>query len=216
MSRPLQVMCFIALVAFTVTCADVSYSVTQIQRSLPATQKQLTQLLTDADRTTIIVAGTMTNLEKETRQWKDQSLAQSQSATAAASQLNSDLQVLGTLLATANSTLMKQDASLTNLEQQAGESIAATRPILSDLTATSDAFAKEVPPILQNVNDSTAQTVLVSQNVSDTTKSMDASAHDIQAFIHRETSPVTGTWNVIKGFLREFAGPAAQVATAIK
>lgn len=45
---------------------------------------------------------------------------------------------------------------------------------------------------------------------------LDATTSDIKAFVHRETTPVRGTWNVIKSFLREFAGPAAQVATAVK
>ena len=46
-------------------------------------------------------------------------------------------------------------------------------------------------------------------NLADTTK-------DIKDYVHRETAPVRGTWNVLKSFLREFAGPAAQVATAVK
>lgn len=45
---------------------------------------------------------------------------------------------------------------------------------------------------------------------------LDASSGDIRAFVHRETAPVRGTWNVIKAFLAEFAGPLAQVATAAK
>jgi hypothetical protein len=45
---------------------------------------------------------------------------------------------------------------------------------------------------------------------------LDATSGDIHAFVHRETTPVRGTWNVIKSFLEEFAGPAAQVATAVK
>jgi len=43
----------------------------------------------------------------------------------------------------------------------------------------------------------------------------DASA-DIKVWVHRETTPVRGTWNIVKAFLREFAGPAAQVAAAAK
>jgi ABC-type transporter Mla subunit MlaD len=45
---------------------------------------------------------------------------------------------------------------------------------------------------------------------------LDATSGDIRTFVHRETTPVRGTWNVIKSFLMEFAGPAAQVATAAK
>jgi hypothetical protein len=40
--------------------------------------------------------------------------------------------------------------------------------------------------------------------------------NDTAAFIHRETAPVRGTWNVLKKFLFEIAGPAASVATAVK
>ena len=53
-------------------------------------------------------------------------------------------------------------------------------------------------------------------NIASGTAHLDASAADVQTFIHRETTPVRGTWNVIKAFLQEFAGPAAQVATAAK
>lgn len=45
---------------------------------------------------------------------------------------------------------------------------------------------------------------------------LDATSGDVRAFVHRETAPVRGTWNIIKSFLAEFAGPLAQVATAAK
>lgn len=40
----------------------------------------------------------------------------------------------------------------------------------------------------------------------------DASMLDVKAFVHRETTPVRGTWNVIRGFVRDFGGPIATVA----
>jgi hypothetical protein len=38
---------------------------------------------------------------------------------------------------------------------------------------------------------------------------------DFAAFVHRETAPVRGTWNVVKGFIG-LGGPLGSIATAIK
>lgn len=56
----------------------------------------------------------------------------------------------------------------------------------------------------------------ITANGARTSANLDATSADVRAFIHRETTPVRGTWNVIKSFLRDFAGPAAQVGTAVK
>lgn len=220
MKHAIEAAALIALISATFLCVELARAVHSFNVSLPETQKQISGLLTDVDRTTIIIAGTATNIEKASREWKDQSLSQSQAATIATRQLNSDLQGLGALLSTANSTLLMQSKSLSNLETQVGKSIgdtlAQTSPSLTNLSNASRSLSEQLPPILSNLSDTSAQTVLIAKNTADTTASVDASAHDIQAFIHRETTPVRGTWNVIRGFLMEFAGPAAQVATAAK
>jgi hypothetical protein len=90
------------------------------------------------------------------------------------------------------------------------------QPILADLGAGATAFAQKTPEILQHVDDSTAQLVITSQNVAGATDDVHATTHDIAAYVHRETTPIRGTLNLIKSFLVTFAGPAAQVATAVK
>ena len=49
-----------------------------------------------------------------------------------------------------------------------------------------------------------------------TSANVEMTTHDVAAFAHRELAPVKGTWNLIKAFLMEFAGPAAEIATAAK
>ncbi len=165
-------------------------------------QNGIPALLADGHRTEEIAGGAITNIEKESNGWKKESDSQSQQATLAITSLNSDLGRLGELISTTNSLVQSQSSSLTNLETQIGSS---SQTSFADLNQQLEL----VGPILQ----STQQT---SENISETTASMDASAHDVQSFIHRETAPARGTWNVIKSFLISFAGPMAQVATASK
>ena len=54
------------------------------------------------------------------------------------------------------------------------------------------------------------------QNLAGMTADGKQMTADTAAFVHRELAPARGTWNVVKAFLREFAGPAAEVATAVK
>lgn len=44
---------------------------------------------------------------------------------------------------------------------------------------------------------------------------VDATTADIHKFVHRETTPARGTWNLIKSFLG-IAAPVAQIGTALK
>jgi hypothetical protein len=81
-----------------------------------------------------------------------------------------------------------------------------------DLTAS----LEMLPPIMADLQKTGDQTVIISQNTADSSHEIDLTLHDVQAFAHRELSPIRGTWNVLKGILMEFAGPAAEVATAIK
>jgi hypothetical protein len=109
------------------------------------------------------------------------------------------------------------DAS-TALERTATESVA-------DTTARLDATIDALRPA---IDASIAATSAAARDLSDpaihetlahvdgVAGNADAASRDIAAFVHRETTPARGTWNVIKSFLREFAGPAAQVATAVK
>lgn len=137
-----------------------------------------------------------------------------------------DMPVPGTptgLLPQLSITVAAQNEHLAAIESQAQQNLAdldssekQLAPAIDNFNAASASLALNLPGILRNVQDTTAQTVTIGKNLSGTTDAMDASAHDIQAFVHRETTPVRGTWHVVKGFLDSIAGPAAQVATSVK
>jgi ABC-type transporter Mla subunit MlaD len=93
---------------------------------------------------------------------------------------------------------------------------ARLEPILADLGTGASAFARQTPHILTHIDNSVGQIDLASVHYEKVSENFDGMTTDGRAFVHRELAPVTGTWNALKGFLREFAGPAAEVATAIK
>jgi hypothetical protein len=218
-SRPVEVAAFCCLCALTFLAVELARAVYSVNKEIPGYERQVSGLLTDADRTTIIIAGTATNIEKSTRQWKDQSLSQSQAATRATILLNTDLGQLGTLLATANSTLLKQDASLSALEAQAGQSIADTQaqlqPSLLSLSQATTTLAKESGPILQSINDSSAQLVLSSQHIASGTNHIDATTKDVQdvadAFRNDYLKPRNRAWAYFKAIIG-IAGTAGNIS----
>jgi len=213
----------IAIAAILVLVGIALYRLDQGARELAPT-------LTDARRTILVLGGAATNLEKTLaleRQAASSQIAIGQQAaeslkraTAAAELLmrstNEQLNGNEGLLPAATEALVEQTASITILETQARQNLEHLDdiekdipPAIANFSRASASLADSLPPILDNVN-------VTSAHVAGTTESLEASAHDIQAFIHRETAPVRGTWNVIKEFLVTFAGPAAQVATAAK
>jgi ABC-type transporter Mla subunit MlaD len=96
---------------------------------------------------------------------------------------------------------------------------------LTDTTARIDDTIDALRPMIDNGIRATAAAATAMSDpaihetlthVDGVSGNLDTTSADIQAFVHRETTPVRGTWNVVKKFLQEFAGPAAQVATATK
>lgn len=96
---------------------------------------------------------------------------------------------------------------------------------LTDTTAKIDDTIDALRPMIDNGIRATAAAATAMSDpaihetlahVDGAAGNLDATTSDIHAFVHRETTPVRGTWNVIKAFLRDFAGPAAQVATSAK
>lgn len=235
MKSAIETAILIALIAVAFLCVELARTVHDLRAQLPATQKQISSLLTDADTAVNNVnsdAGVIHDAAQKEAAYYDPArpggLPQQVQRTVV------DLKNLigrtdtalngGPTGRGAIAQLNDALASTADLTKHAANDLDGTtaqlQPILADLGTGAAAFAKQTPGILSNLSDTSAQTVIVARNTADTTVSIDASAHDIQAFIHRETTPVRGTWNVIKGFLkeflREFAGPAAQVATASK
>lgn len=101
------------------------------------------------------------------------------------------------------------------------ETVTALQPTLKNLADASAGAARAMndPSItasLANVQETSAATAATAAQLQQIAEHLDGAAADVQAFVHRETTPARGTWNVIKTFLMEFAGPGAQVATAVK
>jgi hypothetical protein len=97
--------------------------------------------------------------------------------------------------------------NLTDTTARVDDTIDAFRPIIDNgIRATSAAATAMSDPAIHETLG----------HVDGAAGNLDATTSDIHAFVHRETTPVRGTWNVIKTFLRDFAGPAAQVATSVK
>ena len=188
---------------------------------------ELTQAVTEVRRTALITGVAAKNLQKASDSWKEKQDLVADQALAATSQLNSDLRSLDVLLFTANVMLERQGRSLESLEGQGTALLSHTDAQISNMsdailpvaynlqettqnaassTAALNSAILRIAPDIESTSRSTAQTAT---NVQDTTA-------DVKSFVHRETTPVRGTWNVIKSFLFEIAGPAASVATSVK
>ena len=199
--------------------------------------KQLDKDLVAAQGTIVALHGAAKNLENtlvlerqaataqiQTTQQAATSLAQ---ASAAANTLiaHTDAQLNGAagVLPALRDTIQHQDEGFSALERQAGENLAdldtaekSIFPALANFNQASLDLAQQLPPILSDVKSTTGSTVTIAANTADTTHQLDLASQDFQAWLHRELAPVRGTWNLIKGSLMEFLGPAAQVATAAR
>lgn len=198
---------------------------------LPAT-------ITDARRTVLVLGGASTDLEKTLKIERDAATQQIATANQAAASLAAAGVAVNALLGRTDASLNdpksgvlpQLSAAIAQANAGAGRLTAQAQINLADLDAAekqilpgienfnraSLELAQQMPPILGNVQQITGSTVETAQHVDQTSDYVELSMHDVQQFIHRETTPVRGTWNVLKGFLMEFAGPAAQVATAAK
>jgi len=230
MTRILQLALILAALAAAFACTEVGFLAIQARRTVSTLNSDASTLetslnrlngtlnavnsalsdpenglqanLADLHRTLLVAGGAITNIEKGTRTWQKKQNAIADQALTDERSLNIALLSLSTTANSISGLTGEQKSSLSNLENTASASF-------MQMGALSNTVEKQLTPVL-------ASFAQASANAADTTASMDASAHDVQAFIHRETTPVRGTWNVIKSFLREFAGPAAQVATATK
>jgi hypothetical protein len=107
------------------------------------------------------------------------------------------------------STALETSATrnLTDTTVKIDDTIDALRPMIDGgIRATTAAAEAMSDPAIHET----------ATHVDGVSANLEATSADIRDFVHRETTPVRGTWNVIKAFLQEFAGPLAQVATATK
>lgn len=110
-----------------------------------------------------------------------------------------------------------QESAMKDLSDAIGKvdvTIDALRPAIDGGIAATQAASAAMEAAGKNMADPAIHETLA--HVDGVAGNLDATSGDIRTFVHRETTPVRGTWNVIKAFLRDFAGPAAQVATSVK
>ena len=199
--------------------------------------RELRPTIVDLHRTVLVAGGAATNLEKTFKIERDAATAQISTANQAAASLaqasaaantliaHTDAQLNGAsgVLPALRDTIEHQDEGFSALELQAGKNLAdldtaekSIFPALANFNQASLELAEQLPPILADVKSTTGSTVTIAANTADTTHQLDLASQDFQAWLHRELAPVRGTWNLIKGSLMEFLGPAAQVATAAR
>jgi uncharacterized protein len=128
------------------------------------------------------------------------------------------------LVGRANAVLDDSDAAIRNLDQTIVK-LGDIAPAVEQTASTVNQTILSAQPGILDLNKAAAGAATAMSDpaihetmvhVDGTAGNLDATSSDIHDFVHRETTPVRGTWNVIKAFLSEFAGPAAQVATAAK
>jgi hypothetical protein len=207
------------LLAVAFAAAEVGWTVHVERAHVDTLEQSFSDLVTQ-------LSVTATNVQAATADWQAASQTQEKYWEGFESQAakdlkdaddlirNADLEVNTNLLPALASAVEDQDAQLSGLEQQTGKSLAA-------LQADEERLApvlEQAAVAMKNAADRTGDPALaeVAANLSDASKSMKDSAADVASFIHRETTPVRGTWNAIKTFLRDFAGPAGAIATAAK
>ncbi len=223
----------IAMAMLCATLGMTSLVLLDLHRAIPATTAKINLDLDEVHRATLEIGLTAENLRKASLAWQQASQSQVAATTSAQEKLNSNLDALQHLITNTNyeineqllpglqSSIAQQSGSLADLEKQTAASLddlqrstAQLAPILANAAIATDNAAKltgdpALAQLLHHLDDASASTAATAANV-------DATTGDIRAFVHRETAPVKGTWNVIKAFLMEFAGPVAEVFTAAK
>jgi methyl-accepting chemotaxis protein len=178
---------------------------------------KLDAVLTDASRTLIVVGATAGNIERTTRTWQSKQNAVADQAMTAEAQLTSDLRDLGTLESSLNSMIVQQSAWLHGSEESASMLMSDTiQPTLVDIQRTAANSAASSQTLSSGLLQTMPQIESTAENTAKTTAHIEGTTKDVQDFAHRELAPVKGTWNAIKAFLFEIAGPAASVATSLK
>lgn len=203
-----------ALIQIGLTARAIRLQVPSVVTQTNATLLDVSRLAQDTTGVTAEIRKTLKSIQSSNQQ----TAANSAAATAT---LNVDLIKLGKVLDQASLSVDSISSQTVVLSTHANDAldslqnaINSTQPAIANATqATQNAANLLGDPNLRAV---TANASVIAQNTADTSRQIDLTAHDVQAFVHRETTPVRGTWNVIKAFLMQVAGPASSVAMAVK
>lgn len=177
---------------------------------------KLDATLTDIDRDTVIASGTLTSIEKGSRRWGKQQDQITAEAIAAETQLSSDLHDLDTLESSLNSMIVQQAGWLHGSEESVSQSMRNFQPTLESLQQTAANSAQASETLSNGLTATMPQIELTAEHTAGTTANVEATTKDVRDFAHRELAPVKGTWNILKEFLFQIAGPASSVATSLK
>jgi chromosome segregation ATPase len=214
----------LVLILLALVCWDV-------HRAIGPAAAKLDNEIDEAHRATLEIGLTAENLRKATAAWQQASQSQIAATSQVTAQLNANLAQLHQSVGQLNVTfadlqelVQHTDASLNGehgvLPELAQEEIqleGATNALQNTLlNANNAAFNLALLTSDSNLKKTLDGLAQTSANAAATTAHLDATAGDIEAFVHRETTPVRGAWNTIKAFLTSFAGPAAEIATSIK
>ena len=158
-------------------------------------------ILADAHRTVIITGAAVRNIELGTRTWQKKQNAMADQAIEAEESLNAALRSLGTTADALSTLSQAQNQRLSALEEQLSTSVTMTQPAIGSLTSA-----------LSNASRASA-------NIADTTASMDASAHDVQAVADKFKSDFTKPKNRVWAYFKALVGmgsSAGNIATLAK
>lgn len=191
------------------------------------------ELHRDTHRNLVVIGGAATDLQKTLAAERQAAAAQLADADAAAKALaqasadldrfvrHTDASLNEKLLPALGTAISDQNTRFAALERQAEANLAdldaaekQLAPLLTSATQAAQSAASvagdpHLPATLAHLDETTAQ-------LNETAEHIDGTTADIQAYVHRLTTPARGAWHAIKSFLFTFAGPAAQVATASK
>ncbi len=213
-----------ALIALTYLFIEGGLFLSELRKTMPEVLYNANGLLNDADKAAVNINSTATvvhNAAQAQASYWPKELQETQKVTAAAKELivrtNLSLNGGGSIsgvLPQLTDAIRAGAMDVSSTSKALNGTIEQTQTILANLLVASKGAADtmsdpDIPATLKEVR-------LTSEHVAGTTANLDSTSHDIQQFVHRETAPVKGTWNVIKSFLVSFAGPMAQVATAAK
>lgn len=100
-------------------------------------------------------------------------------------QFTASMQSLGMIAPTVNSSVIRLTDESTKLMDSSNKMIQSATTTISD-------------PSIHEAIDATSQ---AAQNTATATKNLADTSQDIKDYVHRETTPVRGTWNAIKAFI---------------
>jgi ABC-type transporter Mla subunit MlaD len=221
----IRVLQAIALVAVITTLSLLSIVIWDAHRALSDTAGQARYTLDNVNRLVREAAQTSANLRHATAEWETSSKQQAAYFTAAALKT-------GAVLDSAQSAIASIERSADTLNLELSDIGTRSAASMAEIASSVEQTQKDLAPVLANAAAATANVAKASADpsIAESLKHLDGTAgqleltsqhiegatKDIQAFVHRETSPVRGTWNLIRSFIATLAGPLAQVATAAK